>query len=207
MIESNIIQIKIIRHSDRLDYSNPFKWMCYFGHYWNDTPLSSKGYVNAKNKALTLSIQGYYPAYIYTSPYSRTMATATEIKSIFPASEIIVEPLLCEYQPTYKHTIPLYPKGIPTDYEGVPTEFVYPETPEMFTNRVRFIITKLVEKNSKDIIIVTHGELLKSFINYLQNIFPNMMLNANNVPYLTVLSFSIDKNTMEFIEDSIQIEY
>jgi broad specificity phosphatase PhoE len=179
--------------------------MCYFGHYWNDSPLSSKGYVNAKSKATQISTQGYYPAYIYTSPYNRTMATATELKSIFPTSEIIIQPLLCEYQPKYKHTIDLYPQGIPTNYEGEPTEFVYPETPEMFSRRVQFIIFKLVEKNSKNIVIVTHGELLKSFINYLQNLFPNLMLNGNNVPYLTVLSFDIDKNTMEFVEDSIII--
>jgi broad specificity phosphatase PhoE len=204
-MEPHIIQIKIIRHSNRLDYSNPLKWMFYFGHYWNDSPLSSNGYSNAKSKATSISKDGFAPSCIYTSPYSRTMATATVIKSIFPESEIIVEPLLSEYQPKYAHTINLYPEGIPTSYEGTPTNFSYPEGPEMFAKRVQFIVAKLVEKNSSNIIIVTHGELLKSYISYLQNLFPNLMLNSSDVPYLTVLSFDIDKNTNEFIEDSITI--
>jgi len=207
--QSNIIRVKIIRHSNRLDYSNPLKWMFYFGHDWCDSPLTSNGYVNAKKKGQTLAIgQSYNPKNIYTSPYNRTMATATEIKSSFPQTEIIVEPLLAEFQPNpyAAHTIGLYPNGIPTTYDGTPTDFAYPESRDSFNKRVQFIISNLVKKNSSDLMIITHGEVLKSYISHLQNLFPNLLLDPGSTPYLTCLSFDVDKTDGTFVNGSIYLE-
>lgn len=203
---SNIIQVKIIRHSNRLDFTNPIYWLFCIGQYWADSPLTVEGYNNAKLKALEISNTGFVPKYIYVSPYNRTITTGTEIKSVFTQADIKIEPLLSEYQPKYYHSITLYPKGIPTIYNGVDTEFSYPESPEAFSRRVKFIITKLIEVNSENIMIVTHGEVLKSFSSYLQNLFPNLLLDPGNAPYLTTLSFSVNTKTGEFISNSIKIE-
>jgi len=205
-MQSDIIEVKIIRHSNRLDFSNPIKWMFYFGHYWSDSPLTEAGYANAKEKGVTLSMDGFVPKTIYSSPYNRTVATSTQIKTAFPGAEIIVEPLLAEYQPRYAHTISLYPNGIPTIYEGNKTPFSYPETLNSFSNRVQFIISELIKKSHSNIMIVTHGEILKSYISYLQNLFPNLLLDSGTTPYLTVISFSIDKTNSQFVPGSIRLE-
>lgn len=201
-----MIEIKILRHSNRMDFTYPIKWMFYVGHYWSDSPLTDQGYTNAKNKGAQLASEGYIPHRIYSSPYNRTLATATEIKASFPQSELIIEPLLAEYQPKYGHAITLYPKGLPTTYDGHLTNFSYPESIENFSLRVRFIIGKLIEKNDSNILIVTHGELLKSYITYLQILFPSLLLDSINIPYLTTLSFTIVKNTGEILANSIKVD-
>ncbi|XWV25584.1 putative phosphoglycerate mutase family protein [Tupanvirus deep ocean] len=200
-----MVQIKIIRHSERLDYSRPLYWLLCFGHYWADTPLTRNGHVIANVKGKEMVTTDFNPKYIYTSPYTRTMATATEIKDSFPHSEIIIEPLLAEYQPYYKHNINLYPNGIPTTYDGQETEFVYPESYETFEKRIKFIISKLIEKHDTDIIIVTHGEVLKTYINYIQSLYPDLMLDPGTTPYLTVLSFKYDKETNIIDQSSVKI--
>lgn len=205
-MENNNIQIKIIRHADRLDQSNPAYWLMCFGQYWMDSPLSMVGYTNAKTKAMKIESGGFVPKYIYASPYNRTLATATEMRSIFSNAEVIIEPLLAEYQPYYYHRITLYPTGIPTLYNGAETEFSYPESLPACSNRSQFIIHKLIEKTSENILIVTHGEILKSYIGYLQKSFPSLLLDPGKTPTLTVLSFEVNKNTKECIQNSIKID-
>lgn len=201
-----MVKIKIIRHSERLDYSYPLYWLFCFGHYWADSPLTSNGYKIADTKGKHMIDNNFSPKYIYTSPYNRTMATSTEIKKSFPHAKLIIEPLLAEYQPNYKHKINLYPNGIPTTYNGIETDFDYPENYENFTKRVKFIISKILEKIHSDTIIVTHGEVLKVYINYLQENFPNIVLDPYNTPYLTILSFDYNQNTETIDENSIKIE-
>lgn len=200
-----MIHVKIIRHSERLDYKNPLYWLLCLGQYWADSPLTINGHRVAQEKGKTLVAEDYKPKYIYTSPYNRTMATATEIKSSFPQSEIIIEPLLSEYQPNYKHAINLYPNGIPTTYNGESTEFTYPETSEQFAKRVHFILFRLMDRGH-DLCIITHGELLKFFINYLQTIYPISLIDSNYVPYLSILSFNYNKDTKRIDEQSIKLE-
>lgn len=200
------MQIKIIRHSERLDYSHPVYWLVCFGHYWADSPLTSNGHKVALEKGKQIVSDDFDPKHIYTSPYTRTMATATEIKSSFPHSEIVIEPLLSEYQPHYMHTINLYPNGIPTTYNGTETDFSYPETYGKFYERVQFIMSKLIEKHNTDLIIVTHGEILKSYINHLQSLFPDILIDPGSTPYLTTLSFKFDKSSGTIEEKSIRLE-
>jgi broad specificity phosphatase PhoE len=200
-----MIKIKIIRHSERLDYTYPIYWLFYIGYYWADSPLTINGHKMANDKGKELASSNFRPKIIYTSPYTRAMATATEIKNSFPDAEIIIEPLLAEYQPMYKHRIGLYPEGIPTTYDGTKTEFSYPESEDFFCKRVIFIISKLIDKNCNDFIIITHGKFLKAYINHLQLLYPDVMLDINNVDYLTTLSFECD-DSKKIIETSIRIE-
>lgn len=205
IIKYIMVLIRIIRHSERLDFANPFVWLFYFGHYWADSPLTINGHKNADLKGKELISNTFNPKYIYTSPYNRTLETSIEIKKSFPMAEIVIEPLLSEYQGYYQHKISLYPEGIPTTYEGMDTEFSYPESYEDFSKRVQFIIQKLIEKKM-DLIVVTHGELLRSLINYLQNIYSSIEIDPGMTPYLTVLSFEYDIESGQIIESSIKLD-
>lgn len=199
------MQIKIIRHSERLDYTHPLYWLVCFGQYWADSPLTTNGHKIAKLKGIELKNNNFDPKHIYTSPYNRTMSTATEIKNSFPQSKIVIEPLLAEYQPMFKHQISLYPEGIPTTFDGCETDFKFPETYDNFTSRIHFVIQKLISKSDSDIIIITHGEVLKTFINNLQNKYPDQLLDPGTTPYLTTLSFEYDKITNMIVDSSIKI--
>lgn len=201
-----MVKIKIIRHSERLDYTYLPYWLICFGQYWSDSPLTARGHRIANIKGKEMVCNDFNPKYIYTSPYTRTMATSTEIKASFPHSELVIEPLLAEYQPYYKHRINLYPDGIPTTYDGQETEFSYPETIDNLSKRTQFIVSKLVEKHDDDLIIVTHGEFIKSYINYLQSLYPDLILDPGSTPYLTILSFEYDKQRGIIIEDTIKLE-
>lgn len=197
-----MVHIKIIRHSERLDFTYPLYWLVCFGHYWSDSPLTNNGYLIANNKGKEL-INDFNPSFIYTSPYTRTMATATEISKSFPKTEIIIEPLLSEYQPYYNHKINLYPTGIPTTYNGVNTDFSYPETYESFSKRALFIINKILQKHpNQDIIFITHGEFLKFYLNHFKSLYPKLKINSDYIPYLSTLSFDYDE-TNSIIESSI----
>lgn len=200
------MQIKIIRHSERMDFTHPFYWLVCFGQYWSDSPLTAHGHEIANAKGKQIVSDNFNPKHIYTSPYTRTMATATEIKTSCPRSEIVIEPLLSEYQPNFKHRINLYPNGIPTTYDAQETEFNYPETYEKFSKRVQFIMSKLIEKNTEDFIVMTHGEVLKLYISHIQNLYPDLMLDSGSTPYLTILSFEYDKENNKIIEKSVKIE-
>lgn len=201
------MHIKIVRHSERLDFSYPLYWLMCIGQYWADTPLTQNGHELAFDKGKQMATESikFNPKQIYTSPYNRTMSTATEIKSSFPQCEIIIEPLLAEYQPMRKHCINLYPNGIPTTYEGEKIDFEYPETYDNFRHRVNFIIGKLIEKHDDDIIVVTHSEVLKVYINYIQMMYPDLMLDSGSTPYLTTLSFEYDKSKNAIVESSVRL--
>lgn len=201
-----MIHIKIIRHAQRLDFAQPQKWLFYIGYHWSDTPLTPYGFTSAESKSKELAVNGFKPKYIYTSPYIRTMQTAAVFKNTFATSEIIVEPLLAEMQPTNSHTITIYPNGIPTTYNGIDTNFTYPETNEQFDSRVQFIISQLINRNKCDLIIITHGEVLKRYINFLQTLFPEQILDAGSTPYLTTIAFDYDCDADTIVKNSIRIE-
>lgn len=201
--------IKIVRHSERYDYSYPHRWIFFFGHYWADTHLTSEGRKKAAARARYMVRNKFNANYIYTSPYIRTMETATEMKSVFGDSQLIIESLLSEYQPYWRHTVSLYPNGIPTSYQGVDTEFSFPESKDNHRKRIDFIINKIIEKhdNNDKIIIITHGEVIKTFADILNTKYPDILLNTTNLPYLVELSFEYDKTNNTYIENTIKINH
>lgn len=202
-----MIRVKIMRHGERIDYTwnwIPY-WLICFGQYWKDSPLTTNGHITANKKGQDISNDIFNPKTIYSSPYNRTLATSTEIKTSFPKSEIVIEPLLSEYQSS-KHRVSLYPNGIPTTYNGEQTDFSYPENYNMFTKRVHFIINNLLEKNNNDIVIVTHGELLKVYIEHIQSLYPEILLDPGSISYLMTLSFDYDKVNKIIVPSSIKIE-
>jgi broad specificity phosphatase PhoE len=200
--------VKILRHSERLDYANPLLWMVCFGQKWDDAPLTEHGHqiANQKGQAL-VDGKDFNPKKIYTSPYRRTMSTASSIRASFPEAEIIVETLLSEYQPNKPHLIDLYPHGISTYYNGQQTNFCYPETHDEFKSRAHFIVDQLVIANTNDFAIITHGELLKVFIAYFKQTYPDVLFESDAYPsYLCTLSFTYDADSKQIDGSSIRLE-
>ncbi len=200
-----MIQIKFIRHGERLDITYPLYWLICFGYYWADPPLTAHGHEIAQKKGQELALDGFNPRYIYTSPYIRTRETAFDLKLTYPEAEIMLEPLLAEYQPWFKNHIDLHPAGVPTTYDGKPTPFSYPEDFENFGKRVEFIYEKLLDKK-QSICVVTHGEVLTYLISKFQSAFPGRLLDLKKVDYLTTLSFQYDPDTKEIDETSVKLE-
>lgn len=201
-------KIKIIRHSERLDFTNPLYWMVCIGQYWADSPLTKNGHKMAHTKGVELSNDNdkFNPEFIYTSPYTRTIATATEISKSFPKSSVVIQPLLSEFQPNFAHNIALYPNSIDTKFEGIETGFKFPESETEFGLRVKFILEKLIKKNKSDILIVTHGEFVRKSIDYINLQCPNANINTENIPYLSVVSFDYDSVNKLINPNSIKIE-
>jgi len=200
-----MVHIKILRHSERYDFTNPIKWIFSFGGYWSDPPLTNKGHRMAYLKGKEIRDEKFYPVNMYCSPYIRTISTGNEIKKSFTGMEIIFEPLIAEYQPYFKHQTILYPIGLPTNYNGESTLFKYPETYDLFQERVTYIIDKIMSSNSQDTLIISHGEFLKAFISYLQNQFPLSINETEYVSYLYEISFDYDYQTQEIDEKSIKL--
>lgn len=201
-----MIKVKIIRHAERYDYVNPLSWMFYFGHYWSDPPLSNRGYQWTKQKASSWENEQFCPKQIYTSPYVRTMATAVVFKDHFMDCQMAVIPLLAEYQPSYAHKTTFYPKGIPTDCDNCPTHFVYPESNISFKKRVKFIIHHLFSISKSDILIVTHGEVLRSLKEILMAEAPHLIANNEPIPYLHTLAFDYDTVNQGIVKESIKVQ-
>lgn len=219
-----MVQIKIIRHSERLDYTHRlYWWACcagYYvsnapivqdniGYYLSDSPLTENGVTIAveKGKEIAEIFPEFQPSRIYTSPYIRTIQTSDAIAHTYPV-DIIHIPLLAEYQPYFSHTIREYPSGITTTFNELETGFSYPETYDQFEHRIHFVIDQLIDAHkgsNEDILIVTHGEVVRASIQRLNAIFPALNLDTS-VPYLTMLSFTYDTDTNQIIESSCRLD-
>lgn len=203
------MHIKIIRHAERFDLTFPHLWIFYFGYYWCDPPLTNNGHLSAR--LIGRNFKNFHPKYIYSSPYIRTIDTAKEIRRSFPHSKIIIEPLLSEYQPFFKHTTKLFPNGIPTTFRGMKTNFSFPEKYTSFIQRIKFIIQQIINQHSNhdDILIVTHAGFMQAYLRYLNllcdKVCPNLKLSQLSLPYLTTLSFQFDKNINTIIESTISL--
>lgn len=211
MTENSIIKIKLMRHSERLDHTKILTWMTYIGYYGYhvaDSPLSQNGLVMAANKGIEFALEDdFKPKIIYCSPYDRTKNTAIEVMKPFPEAKLQIVPLLSEFQFWYGHTIAAYPNGIPTEVEGVCTDFAFPESEIEFARRVKFIIDHLISKTHTDCIIVSHGEFIKVYAEYITSIYPEISLELNNTPYLTTISFDYDKVKNAIIPQSVKISF
>jgi broad specificity phosphatase PhoE len=205
--------IKIMRHGARQDVSNPISWLSgLFCNYFHDTSLSYYGHQTSIEKGKALKNKEFNPKWIFTSPYQRTIETANNIRLSFPESSFDIIPLLAEYQPNYAQRINCYKDSVPTNYYNELTEFSYPETHEQFKKRVVFTINKLINKcnnlqNDTNILVVTHAEFVRCFIDYLSKVYPDLVLDSNNITYLSSVTFEYDVNTGLISENNIIIDY
>jgi broad specificity phosphatase PhoE len=195
-----MVHIKIIRHSERLDYAYPWYWIFCIGQYWTDPPLTLNGHLMAKRKGCELKKE-FDPKIIYTSPYTRTFSTAIEINYSFPEAKIVLQPLLSEFQYFKNHSTSFYPLGIPATFNGKETKFNFPENYEDFEERIIYCINKLIKNAESDILIVTHAEAIKVFAGYLKSIYTDITLEFKNIGYLDTLSFDYVDN--QIIKNSI----
>ena len=178
--------IKLIRHSERLDRANPIYWACCIGYHWTDTPLTTNGYAMAQKAGERLAQdKSFSPTHIYSSPYTRTISTAAEIRKSYPETELVLEPLISEYQSLFSHHTAMHPRGIPTDYRGTPTGFSYPEGTDAFRRRVDFIVDKLIKKHNTDLLIVAHGAVINWLIERLVGEAPEYVHYLGTVTFQT----------------------
>ena len=122
--------------------------------------------------------------------------------------KIIIEPLLSEYQYWYPHKTDVYPDSIPCTYNNENTDFTFPESYENFESRVAFIVDKIIScnSNSDTILIVTHSEFIKSYINFIRKKSPhNILGNDFNIGYLSSVSFEYNKDNAEFVDETVVI--
>lgn len=196
-----MVRVIIIRHSERLDFTYPLYWLTCIGQFWADTPLTNNGKKMALTKGQELK-STINPHNIYTSPYIRTIATTEQIAQSFPEAKIIIEPLLSEYQPYYRHSITKYPKGIPIEN----TPFRFPETLIDFDKRAEYIIEHMMKNNDKDFIIVTHGEFIRFSVEWLNKKFEDLKLYIKSIDYLTTVSFEYDPTNGKINKTSVKID-
>lgn len=191
-------KVKIIRHAERLDYKNPLQWFFSFGQYWADTPLTNNGYLLAYQKGVDIMSENFNPQKIYTSPYIRTMATASQIQKSITSANVVIEPLISEYQQLFRHNTTMYPAGIPA-IKLPHLFFEYPESYENFVVRVEYAINSLLEKNTDDFIIVTHGAFLSAFMAIYCDI-----QKETSFAYLSSITFMYDTINKKILQLSIK---
>lgn len=151
----------IARHANRLDFVNP-EWFTTAERPY-DPPLSDDGFVQAKQLGQRLKGEGI--AYIFASPFLRTVQTANEVASALDLS-IKVESGLSEWlNPGWMPSMPeklsivalaeLFPR-IDTSYTSrVVAE--YPETGEQALERAGETARRLADEFADDILLVGHG--------------------------------------------------
>lgn len=195
------MRVKICRHSERLDYANPLYWLICFGYHGTDPPLTERGCSMVENKAQQLLSEGFVPQKIFTSPYLRTMTTASIMQKYWPTADIHVEPGLSEYQSWRKHRTAVYPNGIESTYE-------FPERHDAMRIRARETIDSLIKKSSGDLMIVTHGAIVRAYADHVNDMIQgyNLLkeetvpqLDTSSINYLGTLSFTIEDNKLSDI--------
>lgn len=195
--------VKIIRHAERLDYTSPIQWFFSFGQYWADTPLTKNGCQSAHQKGLQIIDANFNPRKIYTSPYNRTIATATQIQKCTNNASIVIEPLISEYQQLWRHCTMIYPEGIPRIKSAInDITFEYPETYEKFIVRVGYALDYLLNNNNDDFVIVTHGAFLTAFMS-IYNLENNDIIPS--FTYLSTISFMYDTINHTILRSSVKI--
>lgn len=195
------MKVKICRHSERLDYANPLYWLICFGYHSADPPLTERGCTMVENKAQQLLSEGFTPQRIYSSPYLRTMTTASIMQKYWPGAEIHMETGLSEYQSWRKHRTTIFPAGIESTY-------AFPERHEDMRSRARETIDNLIKKSTGDLMIVTHGAIVRAYAEYVNEMIQgyNLLkeeavpqLDTSNINYLGTLSFTIEDNKLSDI--------
>lgn len=184
------MKVKIVRHSIRYDSTHMIKWL------WKvitgkdmffDTPLSSQGLLKAEEYGKLLVEPDFNPTKFYVSPYVRTQQTAFEIQKSFPNSEIVLEPLLGEFQAVFHQSLNSYPDGLPGNLHDI--EFKFPESYLGLAGRCQYILNDIIDHN-EDVIIVTHSETIRTLAIHF-NLVYGANLNIKDIPYLCTLSFDV----------------
>lgn len=179
-----------MRHSERLDYANPLYWLVCLGYYRHDPPLTKRGCDMAEDKAKDMITEHFDPTRIFSSPYLRTTTTASIINKYYPEATLSFDTGLSEYQIWSRHCTSMYPDGI--DHPDYP----FPETYEQLKHRTINTIEGIIKSHpGEDILIVTHGAVLRAYIDHINSIIETYkpatpLIETGDLHYLSTLSFS-----------------
>ena len=171
------------------------------GQPWSDSPLTPDGTAAARALGERWWSEGFDPDLVYTSPYLRTMATATALTSHQPVrAPIQIMNALSEFQPDNPHQLHLYPDGMQT-IQTPTTHYPLPETITQFETRVASFIDSLCSQppTNGNLLLVTHGAFLRTLAHLLANRSGRDQNPLTEIPYLTEI-------TMEVNDGSINLE-
>jgi len=168
--------IWIVRHGERVDNVNPELRVEAPRGAWDDPTLTERGHQQAREVGIQLAKAGQPIDYIFCSPFTRTVQTATGILESLEASKsdlykkigvppIFIEPGFCESlhvcQPNpghleMKELMEMFPR-IDQNYKPYHTEH-YSETTSMCCQRrISDTIEKLLKDYLGNVLIVSHG--------------------------------------------------
>ena len=129
----------------------------------DDPILSTNGLEQTKNIGRKLFNSNFTPKVIITSPYIRCIQTSTQIQSSYETNtpEIILSPILGEYQYYWKQICASYPFGIPEKHNNKIYE--YPENKYNLKKRSIDILEEIINKYD-NAIVVTHKSIVEQII-------------------------------------------
>ena len=169
----------------------------------DDPPLSEGGMQKSEVLGQVLLKEKFVPEAIVVSPFIRCIQTATQIqKSLEPTSEVIINPMLGEYEFLWKHLCANYPYGLPASYVhktengNKKISCNYPETYEDMQKRCEFVAEEIMSRYD-NAIFITHGSLVKFFAGYFSGNPENENLPIHFSDYIKV---TIDENNVRTVE-------
>ena len=193
----------VVRHGLRIDFTTPG---------WTDTaenpynpPLDSKGLTQAEETAERLKNEKI--DYIFTSPFIRTLQTASAVAEKKGMS-FNIEKGLSEWLKSSE--FPYMPDLYSTDYLAEQFPLIdrnyksmasagYPESREDLDARTEDALLKIFDKYDGSILVISHGSPIKSIYKALINVFPE---DYQPMCSVSMFRYSSDGWNLEIDSDS-----
>ena len=168
--ESGVTAVWIVRHAERQDTVDP-NWG-ETAPYIDDPELSANGIIQAQECAQELKNENI--SHIFSSPFLRTIQTASEIADVLDlqikAEEGLSELLRYDWYNPSPVVMPMEEKialyTIDPDYTSFGSA-VYPETENEMEARVAQTLNSILEQYSGEILLVGHGASTSAAVEYL----------------------------------------
>ena len=174
------------------------------GQPWSDSPLTPEGTTAARSLGEKWWSDGFDPDLVYSSPYLRTMATATALINHQPVkAPLQILPVLSEFQPDSPHKLHLYPEGMEV-IEAPGHRYPLPESVSQFETRVATFLDTLCTDSpvEGDLLLVTHGAFIRTLAHLLANRSGHDQNPLQEIPYLTEITIPVQDGTIDL--DSVQ---
>ena len=159
--------------------------------------LSETGIKEAKEAGRHLDKVGAKPEIVMTSPLLRTIQTAKIIQTFFPDVEITKEKKIIEGDIGWQGRVKkdLIRKGIWGQYLSMPSSIATGERFSGVQKRVAEWVKEFAKKPYKQVVVVSHQDLLRSLVLFLQQ---RPLDDLNKFPTATgsVTAVDIDKGAV-----------
>jgi broad specificity phosphatase PhoE len=183
-----------LRHAERYDQTNPIRYILfYYLTFGTDTPLTSNGFKQTIEKAKGLLSSNVKK--IISSPYLRTLQTATTIKDTLGEDiPMIVDKRFVELERFGENKNLLYPTGFNI------TNSIKIESDEQLYDRVQKMWNMLLQNEQQNTVIVSHSYFILALYDYLNGVkYRNTTLLEKfklwmHLPYLIKLEVTVNED-------------